>query len=164
MANLIIDTAVGTAAGYAGSQALSKTSAFFHKNTDPEKLQREKEIEPLPPIMVLVKKAEAILGVELDQKQEQKAAKYLDYALSIAMATLYVRTARRWPLSWFTGGVVFGTFFWAAWDEGISPALGLVGDNKKYPAEAHVRGLLSHVAFGLAAAAVARALGTKSRR
>lgn len=38
-------------------------------------------------------------------------------------------------------------------DEGMRPALGLVGDNTTYPLEAHVRGLVAHIAFGLVTAA-----------
>lgn len=57
------------------------------------------------------------------------------------------------------GGVPFGTLFFAVMDEGANTAPGLVGDNRKYPAEAHLRGWASHVAFGVAAAAVARVFG-----
>ena len=61
---------------------------------------------------------------------------------------------------------IFGTVFYLLEDEGMGPAMGLAGDNRKYPAEAHVRGFVAHLAFGLVAAGVARLLGVtpKSRR
>lgn len=54
--------------------------------------------------------------------------------------------------------------FYLVEDEGMGPALGLAGENRKYPAEAHVRGLVAHLAFGIVAAGVARLLGVKSER
>ncbi len=77
----------------------------------------------------------------------------------MGVGTAYVAAARRWPLGWLSGGIVFGTLFWIVEDEAVGPALGLAGDNSQYPAEAHLRGLAAHIAFGIAAAGVVKALG-----
>lgn len=39
-------------------------------------------------------------------------------------------------------------------DEGLSPALGYSAPNRAYPLVTHLRGLLAHLAFGAAVAAV----------
>jgi hypothetical protein len=66
-------------------------------------------------------------------------------------------------LAGWRAGAVFGALFYLIEDEGMGPAMGLFGDNTKYPLEARARGLAAHMAFGLAAAGVARLLGVKSK-
>ncbi len=39
-------------------------------------------------------------------------------------------------------------------DEGFTPALGLSARNSAYPLSTHVRGVVAHLVFGLAVAAV----------
>ena len=130
---------VGTVAGMAGGQALDRVAQFMYDRTDPENVRRETEVEPRDPFVVLTQK---VAGA----------------------GTAYVAASRRWSLGWLAGGALFGTLFWLIEDEGVGPALGLAGDNTKYPVEAHVRGLVAHVAFGVTAALVTNMLGGTKRR
>lgn len=54
-------------------------------------------------------------------------------------------------------GVAFGALFSLIEDEGMGTAMGLFGDYTKYPLEAHARGLVAHVAFGVVTAAIHQA-------
>jgi hypothetical protein len=49
-------------------------------------------------------------------------------------------------------------------DEGLTPALGFSAPNRAYPLAAHARGVASHLAFGLALAAVTETAWTALRR
>lgn len=163
MASILKTAAVGTAAGLAATQVMDKVSSYMYQRTDPEKIEQEQASEEREPPKVLIDKLERQLGVKLTKEQEIRFAKLVHYGTGLSAAAAYMLVARRWPLGWFTGGLAFGTLFWAVFDEGVSPAMGLVGDNTKYPIEAHVRGLAAHVAFGIAAAAVVQTLGAASK-
>jgi len=125
---------------------------------------REQAIEPRDPFIVLAQKVWPVLaGKKSTPAQEKQFETGVMTALGAGGGVAYVLLARRWPLGWLLGGAVFGTAFYLIEDEAMGPALGLAGDNTKYPAEAHVRGLAAHLAFGLVAAGVARLLSVKSR-
>ena len=162
MASITRTALVGTAAGLAATEVMDRISMVMYQHTDPANIQREKEIEEREPPQVLVQKLERRLGLQLNKQQQQRLSKLFHYGTGLSAAMLYVALARRWKLGWFTGGLAFGTLFWAVFDEGISPAMGLVGDNTQYPLEAHVRGLAAHVGFGVVAAALAEVLGAAS--
>lgn len=48
-------------------------------------------------------------------------------------------------------GMLFGLMFWLAFDEIITVATGVARPPKKYPWQAHARGLVGHVAYGVVA-------------
>lgn len=154
---------IGSVAGLAGGQALDRVAELMYERTNPEDIEREKAIEPRDPFIVLTQRVADRFGINLTKEDEKNSEMWIKLALSAAAGTAYVVAARRWPLGWVTGGMVFGTLFWLVEDEGMGPALGLAGDNRKYPAEAHLRGLAAHVAFGLTAALVAKTLGATDR-
>ncbi|MBA2252649.1 MAG: hypothetical protein H0W13_08100 [Nitrospirales bacterium] len=158
------DIMTGSVAGLAGVMALVGVAQFmwdWAKRTRPEDIKREEEIEPKDPFPMLAQKAGVLIGVTPTEKQETQFAQYVTVGLGVTMGALYAVTARRWPLGWLAGGIVFGTLFWAIEDETMGPVLGLAGDNAQYPAEAHVRGWAAHVAFGVVTAAIVKSLGVR---
>ncbi len=164
MAAISKDIMTGSVAGLAGVMALAGVAQFmwdWAKRTRPEDIKREEEIEPKDPFPMLAQKAGALFGVTPTEKQETQFAQYVTVGLGVTMGALYAVTARRWPLGWLAGGIVFGTLFWAIEDETMGPALGLAGDNTQYPVEAHVRGWAAHVAFGVVTAAIVKSLGVR---
>jgi uncharacterized membrane protein YagU involved in acid resistance len=163
MAEAVRKAMIGSVAGVAALQTFDRVTAYMYQHTNCEDIRREEAIEAREPLVVLAQKVAEHLGVTLTSEQEKHLAKYINYAFSMGMGTLYVTTARRWPLGWLAGGSAFGVMFWLLMDETVSPALGLVGDNRKYPSEAHVRGVVAHIAFGVTTAMVARALGVSSQ-
>lgn len=161
MAPMLRDALVGTAAGLAATEVMDRVSTWIYERTDPEDIRREDALEPLSPPMALVKQLESRWDLSLTKPQEQQLGSVVHYATGLTPAVLYAWTARRSPLGWLAGGLVFGTLFWALMDEGVGPAMGLVGDNRKYPLEAHLRGLAAHVVFGVVVAGLVQALGVR---
>lgn len=165
MTDLVKDLAKGSAAGLIGIMAHVGTAQFmwdWTKRTSPEKIEREQQIEPKDPFPILADKLGALIGVTPTEAQERQFEQYVTVGTGVTMGALYAMTARRWPLGWVAGGVVFGTLFWAIEDETMGPLMGLAGDNTQYPMEAHVRGWAAHVAFGIVTAAVVKSLGVRS--
>lgn len=154
------DLAVGALAGIIGGFALAGAAQTIYSLTSPEKIAEETAIEPKDPFIVLAEKLEKLTGRNLDDSQKKIFEQCFATALSATAGISYTLLASKWKLNWLLGGIVFGGLFWAVEDEGISPVLGLVGDNTKYPLEAHIRGLAAHVVFGIATAAFVKAADT----
>ncbi len=164
MANLLRDVVAGAAAGVAGGVALAGAAQTLYDLTKPKDVQREQEMEPRDPFIVLAQKLQKATGAEMTPHQEKVFEQSVVTGLSATMGAAYALAARAWPLGWLGGGVVFGTLFWLAEDEGMGPALGLAGDNAKYPLEAHLRGMVAHIVFGVVTAALLEAARLPERR
>lgn len=147
----------GAVAGVIGGFALAGAAQSMYALTSPQDIQREKEIEPNDPFIVLARKLQTVTGVKMDQRQEKLVEQVVATSISAVAGMTYALVARHWPLGWLTGGLVYGTLFWAIEDEGMGAAMGLVGDNTKYPTEAHLRGLGAHAVFGVVTAGLVEA-------
>lgn len=154
--NLSKHLKTGAFAGRIGGFALIGARQLMYSFTSEEKKQQENRIESRDPFIVLADKLQAKTGIDMSQKQKILFEKGVVTAVSVAGGVAYAALARKWNLHWALGGALFGTLFWLVEDEGIVPALGLVGDNTKYPLEAHARGFVAHLVFGLVTAAVHR--------
>lgn len=155
--NISSDIAFGAIAGIIGGFALAGTAAFIYGLTSKKDTIKEALIEPRDPFIVMAEKTEKLIGINLNERQKKLFEQSVSTALTASAGAGYALLTRKWKLNWLLGGVVFGGLFWVAEDEGLSPALGLVGDNTKYPLEAHVRGLAAHVIFGIVTAALLKA-------
>ncbi|MDQ6735528.1 MAG: DUF1440 domain-containing protein [Nitrospirota bacterium] len=132
MASILKDMARGSVAGLIGIMAHVGTAQLmwdWTKRTSPENIKREHAIEPKDPFPILADKLGALVGMTPTERQERQFEQYVTVGTGATMGALYAVTARRWPLGWVAGGVVFGTLFWAIEDETMGPALGLAGDN-----------------------------------
>lgn len=153
-ASLSTHLKAGAFAGRLGRFALIGTRDLIYHWTSKEKKRAENKIESRDPLIVLADKLESATGINFSRKKKMLFEQSLITAMSVAGGVAYAALARKWNLHWLAGGALFGTAFWLVEDEGMGTALGLVGDNSKYPLEAHARGLAAHVAFGIVTAAI----------
>jgi uncharacterized membrane protein YagU involved in acid resistance len=160
--NTAPNLAVGALAGIIGGFALAGAAQSIYSLTSAAKIAEETAIEPRDPFIVLAEKLEKLTGRHLDESQKKIFEQCAATALGATAGVSYAWLASKWNLNWLLGGLVFGGIFWAVEDEGISPLLGLVGNNTKYPLEAHVRGLAAHIVFGIVTAAFVKAAGTEN--
>lgn len=109
------------------------------------------------PFIVLADKLQNKTGMELNEHQKKVFEQCVATLMGIGGGVAYAALARQGKLNWLAGGAVFGTLFFLVEDEGMGTALGLVGDNTRYPLEAHLRGLVAHIAFGVVTAAIHQA-------
>lgn len=150
-------------AGVIGGFALAGAAAAIYGLTAKKDKRAEARIEPLDPFIVLAKKFSVSAGIDLNERQQKLFEECFATAITAGAGIGYYLLSRTWKLTWIQGGIVFGGIFWAIEDEGISPALGLVGDNKKYPLEAHVRGLAAHIIYGIVTAGLIQAFQSSSK-
>ncbi len=165
MSTTLKDIGIGLTAGLVGGEALKRSAQFMWEQASITNRARELAIEPRDPFIVL---AQRLGRLVLDKKPTKKQQELFETAVvttvTAGAGVGYVMLARRWPLGWLAGGALFGAAFFLVEDEGMGTAMGLFGDARKYPAEAHLRGLVAHVAFGSVAAGIARALGVRSEK
>lgn len=79
------------------------------------------------------------------------------YGLAVSWAPTYALLRRHTSFGPVAAGLASGAAMSALVDEGLTPALGFSAPNRAYPAAAHLRGVVAHLAFGLAVAAVTEA-------
>ncbi len=125
--------------------------------------QREDAVRPDPPYRIAAEKAAGLVGRQLSDAQLDKASLVFHYGLAVSWAPLYPLLRRRAALSPAAAGLGTGAAMSLIADEFMTPVLGFSGPNRDYPLATHVRGVVAHLAFGLAVAAVFEAAWAFSR-
>lgn len=92
----------------------------------------------------------ARLGLALNPRQREAAVNLTHYALGVLPGAAYSVLRERLPILGAGRGVLFGLTLWAVNDEWLNTAIGAAGPPEAYPVSSHVRGLIGHVALGVA--------------
>lgn len=161
---LLIDVALAPVAGYLGTKAMEPVSTWLYERESQPDREREEAVRPGPPYRIAAQKTTALLGLELSEAALDKAALVFHYGLAVSWAPTYALLRRRTGLGPVAAGLASGAAMSALVDEGLTPALGFSAPNRAYPPAAHVRGVVAHLAFGLAVAAVTEAAWAVLRR
>ncbi len=150
----------GAIAGAAGVWALHEVDKYLaareSKTTRDATLAAR--LDGLDAAHVVADRAAKAAGMELAHPEHNTLGLGVKYAIGIVPAALL--GALRDRLGWLTAGrgFAFGVTTWAVEDEWASSKLGLAGPPNRYPWQAHSRGFLGHVAYGLTVDAVLRVL------
>ena len=161
---VLTDLAVVPAAGYLGTKAMEPVSMWLYNHESDADRQREDAVRPGPPYRIAAQKTAALIGLKLSDAALDKAALGFHYGLGISWAPTYALLRRTTRLGPVAAGLLSGAAMSAIVDEGLTPALGFSAPNRDYPRAAHVRGVVAHLAFGLAVAAVSEAAWAALRR
>lgn len=151
---IISNTALrGFAAGAIGVTAMDYLVTWpMYKIEDSKAYEKEKELQPEGKWAghVGVKKLSNALGADLSEDKIFYAGKINHYMIGMAPAALYALYYNQVPILKSSKGLLFGLGLFILMDEIVTPALGLSGPTTKYPWQAHARGLLGHLMFGVA--------------
>jgi uncharacterized membrane protein YagU involved in acid resistance len=156
--NLVSGTAAGVIGGYVGTKVMTPVTAKLQEMAPEADKQREKAVSPGSPYKIGAEKAASLVGIKLDEKQIETAAKAMPYTLGIGGGLLYVLLRRFLRMSPVMAGLLSGMALFVVVDEGLTPALGLSAPNLEYPLSTHLRGFLGHLAYGAAVAGTAELL------
>lgn len=139
------DVLKGVAAGVAGVAVMHYgVTPIMYKFEDEEAFRREKEAQPFG------LEAPHVLAYKMAGRESKALGKLNELFLGIAPAIIYKRFYRDVPFLTMGKGLLFGFLGFALVDELLVPASGLAGPHRKYPWQAHARGLVGHLAYGLA--------------
>lgn len=153
------DMVKGALAGFAATMAMGKVTTFMYQHEDPEAKQRCQEVSggKYPP----QRTAEFIkerLDLDLSKQQHKMLAKGSHQMVGIGAGVAYALARRRIDWADKGHGLLFGALFSLIFDEGLTPLVGFAEPPQEYPWQAHARGFVGHLAFGLAAETVLDAL------
>jgi hypothetical protein len=154
---LLVDVALAPLAGYLGTKVMEPIGSWLYERESQADRDREEAVRPGPPYRIAAQKSAAVIGLELSGPALDKAALVFHYGLAVSWAPTYALLRRHTGLGPVAAGLASGAAMSALVDEGLTPALGFSAPNRAYPAAAHRRGLVAHLAFGLAVAAVTEA-------
>jgi hypothetical protein len=137
--------AVGALAGYAASRTMDRATSWFYGRQTEGSKRREEELAPGGTLVQLGKQLGAAAGRDLDDE----AAGRVGLAVHRTLGMLYGVGAARLVRSGvrpLRAGVAVGAAAWMLVDEGTAITTFL-----DYPVESHLRGVVGHATFGLAA-------------
>jgi uncharacterized membrane protein YagU involved in acid resistance len=155
---LLVDLAVGLAAGLFANWATDLAQKPLRRATPEGAKRREAQVSPGPSSShVAARRIAQHLGRPLDDRRLRPVARAVHHGLGMAWGPLYCLLRRHGGMRPLGAGLVAGAALSLVVDEGLTPALGLSAPNRDYPAATHVRGFLAHLVWGGAAALAAEA-------
>ena len=151
-ANPALTAAMGAIAGAVGVWALDRVDWFLWNRQDPEAKARTKAVRPYgeDPAGVVVSALEDATGRELGDSQHKAAQQLVHYSIGIGPAAAYALVRDKLPGRGPVRGLLYGAGVFLVFDEAVNAASGLGADLRKYPWQDHARGLVSHLAYGVA--------------
>ena len=141
----------GAVAGTLATLALSATSsALYSRENWLSKGREEWARGGKTANRVAVNKLARAAGVDLSKAQATTAEGALHFGIGAGAGAAYGAIRPHVPAPGIVKGLGFGATLWLVADEGLNPALGLTPGPASFPWQAHARGLVSHLVFGLA--------------
>lgn len=100
------------------------------------------------------------IGLRVARNQPSTLGIGTHYMLSIGPALLYAAMREADMRFAKDRGLLYGLLIFVLWDETLSAATGIAGRPSEYPWQAHMRGLVGHLALGFATHLALKALET----
>lgn len=156
---LVGDLAKGAIAGAVATWVMGQATGYLYEHESSEAREQEDEArDGKTAYGVAAEKGADLIGTELSDEEAKRYGSALHWALGIGAGAAYGVMRGRVPGAGGTNGLLFGTAFWAAIDEGANVALGLTPGPTAFPWQTHARGLGGHLVFGLVADTTLRLL------
>ena len=143
---------IGAAAGAFGTWALDRADWRMWNNESTETREQTEGVRPggEPPAQVLAGTIEQAFGMRPSPEQHELAGQVIHYSIGIAPAVAYALFRDRLPGTGMARGALYGLGLFLAQDEGLNTITGLGADPRRYPWQAHARGLVAHTIYGIA--------------
>jgi hypothetical protein len=156
--------AYGALAGALATIAMEPVTEFLYEHEDDEHRKREDELrKQSSPLATLAARLIELVGAEPTEERKQRLATVLHWGYGMGWGAFYAVLRRRMPVLRKALGFPFGVLFALIGDEAMNQILGLTPPPKAWPIDAHVRGLVGHVAYAAAAETALRALDAAAR-
>jgi len=143
---------IGAAAGAFGVWALDRADWFMWNHESEASRFRTTAVRPggEPPAHVAASKIEQMFGLNPTPQQHELAAAVTHYGIGIAPAVLYALYRDKLPVKGPARGLLYGLGLFLLQDEALNSASGLAAKPQDYPWQAHARGLVAHLVYGVA--------------
>lgn len=156
----------GVAAGVIGTVAMDLLTWPMYRRESKAAHRKEKaaQIDGKWVGQVAAERLARKAGKRLSPRQGYAAGKGVHFLLGIVPAAGYALLRRKHPSVTRGMGALFGLAVFLLHDEIAAPAAGLASGPLKYPWQAHFRGLVGHLAFGIATEAALNAITWDARK
>jgi hypothetical protein len=157
---------MGAVAGGVATWIMDRVDWFMFDHEDPEARRRTERVRPggMDPAHVVANQIAEATGNELSPKQPHPAGVAMHYGLGIGPAALYGAFRDQYPAISTGRGSLFGLAVFLLHDEGVNTLTGSGADPRDYPWQAHARGLVAHLVYGMATDAALNILEKASQR
>jgi hypothetical protein len=157
---MMADALKGAVAGAVGVWVMDRVDWFMYDHVDEEARRRTQAVRPggLDPAHVIANRAAGAFGVTLSPRQPHPAGIAVHYSLGIGPGALYGALYERVPAIGAGRGALYGLGLALLEDEIANPVAGLSARPGDYPWQAHARGVVAHLVYGLVTDAVFRLL------
>jgi hypothetical protein len=147
---LLLDAMRGGVAGGAATWFMDLVTTGVYEQQPADATARELAARPngKTTIANLVDRVEQRTGMTIPPEQRPAVEHAAHYALGVVPGALYGIVRSRVPGVGLLRGLGYGAILWAVNDEWLNTKLGLAGPPEAYPSEAHMRGLVGHLALG----------------
>lgn len=144
---------MGAAAGAVGVWCLDRADWFMWNHEDPDARARTESVRPggEPPAQAMVTNLEERLGTSLSPRQHGYASSAVHYGIGIGPAAAYALFRDELPIQpGVARGAAYGLGVFLLQDEVLNTVTGLGAKPGEYPWQAHARGLVAHLVYGIA--------------
>ncbi len=150
--NNVLTAIAGAAAGAVGVWALDRVDWFLWNHEDKGARAQTTTVRPggEPPAQALVTKVEKATGKALSPETHETVSRAVHYSIGIAPAIGYALLRDKLPGSGVARGALYGTGVFLLQDEVLNTITGLGAKPQRYPWQAHARGLVAHIVYGVA--------------
>ena len=155
---LLVDLAVGLAAGLFANWVTDLAQGPLRRATPEGAKRREAQVSPGPSSsQVAGRRMAERLGRPVDDRGLRPLARAVHHGLGMAWGPVYCFLRRHGGMPPLGAGLAARAALSLIVDEGLTPALGLSAPNRAYPAATHARGFVAHLVWGATAALAAEA-------
>ncbi|MBA2722666.1 MAG: DUF1440 domain-containing protein [Methylibium sp.] len=151
---------MGAAAGAIAVWALDRVDWFMWNRLDARTRTRTVSVRPAgePPSHALVSKIEKAAGLNPTDRQHDLAGDITHYMIGIGPAAGYAVMRDKLPGRGPMRGLLYGLGVFLMQDEAFNTATGLGAKPQAYPWQAHARGLIAHLVYGVTTELVLNAM------
>ena len=145
-----LEMAKGAAAGAAGVWVMDRLDWFMVEHGNQEAWKRTQAVRPnrKDPAHNMAGMAAEAVGLE-PPPQPHPAGVAVHYAVGMGPAAIYGATRKQLPGGVMSRGLLFGLGMFLVEDELLNTVMGTAADPRKYPVQAHARGLITHLVLGV---------------
>ena len=164
MNHTIRDLGVGAAIGYGASMAMDQATGWYFGRQSEASRRREEEVAPGGAPVLVGKKLARLVGRDVSDEGAAKIGSVIHRSLGMTYGMAAAALARK-GVAPLVAGIATGTAAFVVVDEAFLSAF-FTPPPRAYPIESHLRGMVGHLGYGLAAGAmlsVARRLGAVRR-
>ncbi|SRR5258707_5322278 len=156
---LLRDIAYGMIGGAVGTFVLDRVAGLMYNFESEEKKRIEESLRKEEPAEVMARRlSEDVLGMTLSDESKSQLGQAVHWATGIGVGGLYGALHDRVPALSKPAGLPYGVAFSLLVDEGLNTALKLTPPPQDFPIDAHVRGLVAHLAYAVTTDGVLRSL------